>query len=207
MAREASRGWQPGERGLRSDGRRSEARFCLSRQEVTMSSRSVSVTGAVAVCAGAAVGASVRAEAPDWVCVTEHVAWAPRDSCGEVVHAGRMWLMGGWFNSNSIGPRDVGAPPTASTGAWSPRRLAGSTATPTSLVYRDRIWFMGAGMRGACPNPASNRSELGGWRPWECVTRRRMEPTPGGGRRVSRSPVVAGWRRALLRRRTAAPQE
>ncbi|HJN15219.1 MAG TPA: neutral/alkaline non-lysosomal ceramidase N-terminal domain-containing protein, partial [Armatimonadota bacterium] len=44
---------------------------------------------------------------PNWVQVAEHAEWAPRDSCGEVVLGGKMWLLGGWFNSNSIGPRDV----------------------------------------------------------------------------------------------------
>ena len=48
---------------------------------------------------------------PNWVRVTDHAAWKPRDSCGEAVFRDRMWIMGGWFDSYSEPPRDVWSSP------------------------------------------------------------------------------------------------
>jgi len=43
----------------------------------------------------------------NWVKVTEHAAWEPRDSQGEVVFKDKMWIFGGWFDSYQPAPRDV----------------------------------------------------------------------------------------------------
>ena len=112
-------------------------------------------------------------EKVDWIQVTEQAAWAPRDSCGEVVYKGKLWLLGGWFNSNSIGPRDVWssadgldwtqATPTA---GWQHGDL------PTTLVHNGKMWFMGGWYAGRLPQAsASNQvwSSTDGAR-WECVT-------------------------------------
>lgn len=79
-----------------------------------------------------------------WVKVTDHAAWAPRDSCGEVVYRDKMWLLGGWFTSDEIGPRDVWSSAdgvnwtlVTNQAAWTHGDL------PTTLVYKDKMWLMG----------------------------------------------------------------
>lgn len=138
-----------------------------------MACRPIAFTGVVAVCAGAAGACLAQGAAPDWVRIAEHAAWAPRDSCGEVVHAGRMWLMGGWLNSNSIGPRDVWSSAdglswdmVTETAGWKHGDL------PTSLTFRDRMWFMGGWYAGRLPEASASSevwSSADGAR-WECVT-------------------------------------
>lgn len=115
-----------------------------------------------------------QTSAVNWVRVTEHAVWKPRDSCGEVVYKGRMWLLGGWFNSNIIGPRDV----------WSSEngvdwKLATQTAgwehsdLPTTVVHDDKMWFMGGWYAGRLPGAsASNQvwySTDGA--DWQCATK------------------------------------
>ena len=48
-----------------------------------------------------------EATGPDWVCVTEKAAWQARDSQGEMVWNGHMWILGGWFTPQTPNPRDV----------------------------------------------------------------------------------------------------
>jgi len=111
---------------------------------------------------------------PDWQLMSEHADWAARDSCGEVVHDGRMWLLGGWFNSNSVGPRDVWS--SADGCAWSRSTPCAGWRhgdLPTTLAHDGRIWFMGGWYRGRLPG-ASASNEV--WASadgahWECVTR------------------------------------
>lgn len=90
--------------------------------------------------------------APNWVRVTEHAGWKPRDSSGELVYRDRMWLFGGWFDSFSPPPRDVWS--TADGKTWelvtadAPWRYSdlGMTA-----VFRDRMWFLGGWTNGRLP--------------------------------------------------------
>ena len=109
----------------------------------------------------------------DWVKVTEHAAWAPRDSSGEVVHNGRMWLLGGWFDSNSLGPRDVWS--SADGRNWTEvTHVAGwkHGDLPTTLVHNGKMWFMGGWYAGRLPEAsASNQvwSSTDGAQ-WACVT-------------------------------------
>lgn len=124
----------------------------------------------------------------DWELVTEHAAWAPRDSCGEVVHDGRMWLMGGWFNSNSIGPRDV----WCSTDGIDWREVTHEAGwrhgdIPTTVTFRDRMWFMGGWYAGRLPEAEagaevwSSADGVG----WECAT-----PRAGWSPRMGAAGVV-----------------
>ncbi|MGD9495888.1 MAG: galactose oxidase [Armatimonadota bacterium] len=113
-----------------------------------------------------------QTERPNWVRVTEHAQWAPRDSCGEVVHDGRMWLLGGWFSSNIIGPRDVWS--SADGAHWElVTEEAGWKAgdLPTTVVHDGRMWLMGGWYAGRLPEgSASNEvwASRDGVR-WECV--------------------------------------
>ncbi len=97
--------------------------------------------------------------APNWVQVTEKTAFSPRDSCGEVVFNGRMWLIGGWLNSNEDGPRDVWS--SADGKEWrleieqAPWKHADLSIT---VVHNDKMWLMGGWHGGRLPHAtASNQ--------------------------------------------------
>ena len=45
--------------------------------------------------------------APNWVKVADPAGWQPRDSSGELVFRGRLWILGGWYQSFEAPPRDV----------------------------------------------------------------------------------------------------
>lgn len=103
-------------------------------------------------------------DGPDWVRVTEHAAWAPRDSCGEAVHAGRMWLLGGWY----IGRLPEGGPSdavwssadgsrwdlAAEHAGWSPRLGAGAVS------FRGRLRVLGGGERYFDAEPRHLRNDV-----------------------------------------------
>src|SRR4051794_514838 len=100
---------------------------------------------AAALFALAALSSSA-AEPPElsWVQVTKKAPWQPRDSCGEMVHAGRMWLVGGWFQSFEDPPRDVWS--SADGVDWKPVTRAAPfkhSDLSTTLTFKDRIWIMG----------------------------------------------------------------
>jgi hypothetical protein len=94
---------------------------------------------------------------PDWVRVTEHAGWQPRDSQGEVVFQDQLWILGGWFNSYAAPPRDVWSSPDGKH--W---RLVQETAPwkhsdlPMTLVFADRMWFMGGWYNGRLPGHAAS---------------------------------------------------
>ena len=93
-----------------------------------------------------------QTSAPSWVKVTEHAAWAPRDSCGELVYRGRMWLLGGWFTSNEIGPRDVWSSTDGANWQLVTKQAGWKHGDlPTTLVYKDKMWFMGGWYGGRKP--------------------------------------------------------
>jgi len=96
-----------------------------------------------------AAAAPLAAQSPEpdavhWIKVADQAAWAPRDSCGEVVFKNRMWLLGGWLDSYSDGPRDVWS--SADGKLW---KLELKTAPwkhadlPMTVVFNDRMWLMG----------------------------------------------------------------
>jgi len=132
----------------------------------------------------------------DWVCVTEHAAWAPRDSCGEVVFEGKMWLLGGWFSSYIIGPRDVWCSADGVTwkevtheAGWRHGDL------PTTMVHKGKMWFMGGWYAGRLPE-ASGSNEV--WSSadgahWDCVT-----PNAGWSPRLGAAGVVFRERMWIL---------
>jgi hypothetical protein len=98
------------------------------------------------------------APAPDWVQVTADAGWQPRDSQGEAVYGGRLWIFGGWFDSFEAPPRDVWSSPDGKT--W---QLVQKSAPwlhsdlSMSLTFNDRMWFMGGWYNGRLPgHSASN---------------------------------------------------
>ena len=98
------------------------------------------------------------AKGPRWVKVTDHAAWKPRDSSGEVVLDGKMWLLGGWFNSNGpVFPNDVWS--SADGVKWtlvSPAAPWVHADLPTTLVHDNKMWIMGGWDKGRLPGASAS---------------------------------------------------
>jgi hypothetical protein len=108
-----------------------------------------------------------------WIKVAEHAGWQPRDSAGELVYNGKMWLFGGWFNSLGPFPNDVWR---STDGAHWQRILASApwvhADLPTTLVHDNKMWFMAGWSKGRLPGAsASNQvwSSTDGAK-WNCAT-------------------------------------
>jgi hypothetical protein len=102
--------------------------------------------------------AYAQEKAPNWVKVTDQAGWQPRDSQGEVVYNGKLWIFGGWFNSFEAPPRDVWSSPDGKT--W---KLVEKSAPwkhsdlPMTLVFDNKMWIMGGWFNGRLPgHSASN---------------------------------------------------
>ena len=95
-----------------------------------------------------------------WVKVTENADWKPRDSSGEVVFGGKMWLLGGWFTSHAPCPNDVW---NSTDGIhWkevTPRAAWIHADLPTTLVHDNRMWMM-AGWAGGRLSGASASNQV-----------------------------------------------
>ncbi len=87
-----------------------------------------------------------------WVRETEQAAWKPRDSQGEVLFNNKLWIFGGWHNSDSAPPRDVWS--STDGKSW---ELVESNAPwkhsdlPMSIAFKDRMWMMGGWFNGRLP--------------------------------------------------------
>jgi hypothetical protein len=107
----------------------------------------------------ASVSAFAQGEAPDWIRVSERAGWQPRDSSGELVYDGRLWLMGGWFQSFEAPPRDVWSSRDGKTwelvtaeAPWKHSDL------PMTLAFNGKMWMMGGWYNGRLPgHSASNQ--------------------------------------------------
>ena len=80
----------------------------------------------------------------DWVKETEKAAWQPRDSQGEIVYKGQMWILGGWDTPKTPNFLDVWKSKdgrewirTVETAPWIQSDL------PVSLPFRNKMWIMG----------------------------------------------------------------
>jgi hypothetical protein len=117
----------------------------------------------LAVLIGAAIVApatsAAETAAPDWVLETKAAGWQPRDSQGEVVFADRLWIMGGWFDSQHAPPRDVWS--SADGRAWKLVEKAAPwihSDLGMAIAFQDRMWFMGGWYNGRLPgHSASNQ--------------------------------------------------
>jgi hypothetical protein len=81
---------------------------------------------------------------PDWVCVNPQADWPARDSQGEFVYDGHLWILGGWFTPQTPNPRDVWKSPdgkqwtrTVEVAPWEHSDLS------AAMVFRGKMWFMG----------------------------------------------------------------
>ena len=80
----------------------------------------------------------------NWIQETPQAAWQPRDSQGEFVYDGNLWIMGGWFTPQLPNPRDVWKSPdgknwtrVVETAPWKHSDL------PASMVFKGKMWMMG----------------------------------------------------------------
>ena len=114
---------------------------------------------------------------PTWVRVQEHCAWIPRDSAGEVVFNGRMWLFGGytpgvvadvWSSADGREWRREGEIPSAS-----------GINIPVNWVYGGRMWV--------ADNEGTLFASADGTQ-WERVN----DQTPWKGRYATGGAVFAG---------------
>lgn len=122
--------------------------------------------------------------------------WRARDSQAEFVFDGKLWIMGGWFDSFEAPPRDVWASPDGKTwhevtkeAPWIHSDL------PMNLTFGDSMWIMGGWNKGRLPgHSASNqvwRSKDG--KAWEQVT-----PAAGWSPRIAAAAVEFKGRMWIL---------
>ncbi len=92
------------------------------------------------------LGVPLRAQKPkpSWKLETKAAAWEGRDSQGEFVYDGNMWILGGWFTPQKPNPRDVWKSRDGKnwtrvleTAPWEYSDL------PVSLVFKNKMWMMG----------------------------------------------------------------
>jgi hypothetical protein len=132
-------------------------------------------------------------QGPDWVCVNEQADWQARDSQGEFVYDGHMWILGGWFTAQTPNPRDVWKSPdgkqwtcTVQVAPWEHSDLS------AAMVFEDRMWFMGGRKLPGAENSNKVWSSTDGAE-WTLET-----DNPGWCPRVSASFVVFRDRMWLL---------
>lgn len=93
-----------------------------------------------------------------WTQLAQASAWSPRDSQGEAVFRGRIWILGGWTARNQPILQDVWSSPDGvewrlecEQAPWSHGDLAMVAA------FRDRLWVMG-GWGGEGAGDATNET-------------------------------------------------
>ncbi|MCI0683484.1 MAG: hypothetical protein L0Y71_15375 [Gemmataceae bacterium] len=115
------------------------------------------LSGTLCILLCSATFAVSQDKAPNWVKVTDHAGWQPRDSQGELVYKDRLWIFGGWFDSFKAPPRDVWSSPDGKT--W---KLVAKEAPwkhsdlPMTLVFKDRMWLMGGWYNGRLPGHSAS---------------------------------------------------
>jgi hypothetical protein len=112
---------------------------------------------AAMLAATAARAQEPAAATPDWVRLSDRAGWQPRDSQGEVVFDGRMWIFGGWFNSYEAPPRDVWS--SADGRAWTLVEAAAPwkhSDLPMTVVHDGRMWLMGGWFNGRLPGHSAS---------------------------------------------------
>ena len=140
-------------------------------------------------CGGGADDVSVAAPScdptPSPVKWTQEIGtgpWRARDSAAELIFNGRMWLMGGWFDSYQPTPQDVWSSAdglswqlVAAPAPWTHGDLA------AAVNHQGRMWLLGGWGGGRLPG-ASASNEV--WASadganWQYVTRAAWSPRVG----------------------------
>jgi len=87
--------------------------------------------------------------APQWTLVNKQADWTPRDSQGEVVYNGYMWIFGGWHSSYESPPRDVWRSEDGKD--WECVSVDAPwihSDLPVSAVFDNKMWMMGGWYKG-----------------------------------------------------------
>lgn len=97
-------------------------------------------------------------QSSNWVQETPAAAWQARDSQAELVYKKRLWIFGGWFNSNEAPPRDVWSSKDGKN--WeliNPSAPWIHSDLSMSVVFKNKMWMMGGWYNGRLKgNSASN---------------------------------------------------
>jgi hypothetical protein len=132
--------------------------------------------------------AQAQTVGPSWVQVSKQAPWQARDSQGELVFGGRMWIMGGWFDSFSSPPRDVWSSTdgkdwklVTEQAPWKHSDL------PMTLVFKDRMWFMGGWYNGRVPDHEAGNEV---WSSADGVDWRQDTKSAGWSPRLASAAVV-----------------
>ena len=92
---------------------------------------------------------SLRQPPIKWVQESSTAGWKARDSQGEVVYKGSMWILGGWHDSYQAPPRDVWR---SKDGKRWEKMLDNApwlhSDLPMSVVFKNRMWMMGGWYNG-----------------------------------------------------------
>jgi hypothetical protein len=95
----------------------------------------------------------------EWVMETPNAAWQARDSQGELVYKSKLWIFGGWFNSQEAPPRDVWSSPDGKS--W---KLQTNSAPwihsdlSMSITFKNKMFMMGGWYNGRLKgHSASNK--------------------------------------------------
>ncbi|MEA3042270.1 MAG: hypothetical protein QOH47_108 [Sphingomonadales bacterium] len=92
--------------------------------------------------------------APAWTFLG-NAPWAPRDSAGEAVLNGQLYIMGGWYDSFQPTLRDVWS--SGNGTAWTqvtPQAPWTHSDWPMSVAFNGRLWMMGGYDLGRLPGSA-----------------------------------------------------
>jgi hypothetical protein len=98
---------------------------------------------------------------PNWEKVTENADWQARDSQVELVYKGKLWILGGWFDSHHAPPRDVWS--SVNGKDW--EKVASNTPwihsdLPMPFVYDDKMWIMGGWYNGRLEGHSASNNVL-----------------------------------------------
>lgn len=81
---------------------------------------------------------------PDWICENPQAPWQGRDSQGECVFDGHLWILGGWFTPQTPNPRDVWK--SADGRAWTKVLDVApweKSDLPAAMGFKGRLYMMG----------------------------------------------------------------
>ena len=103
----------------------------------------------LSACLSCLLATAAFAQQPTWTLVNPQADFRARDSCAEVSFHGKLWLLGGWFDSFQPAPRDVWSSVDGKSwtqvlnqAPWKHSDLS------MSLVFKDRMWMMGGWYNG-----------------------------------------------------------
>ncbi len=144
----------------------------------------------------ACLALAAEREGPDWVKETAAAGWQARDSQGEVVHDGKLWIFGGWFNSFEAPPRDVWSSPDGKT--WTEVTRSAPwlhSDLPMSLTFKGRMWMMGGWYNGRLPGHSASSAV---WSSRDGAQWQKVTPDAGWSPRIAAALVEFKGRMWLL---------